>query len=116
MERAGAGHRYLRNRRSDHIDCYVNWYPCGFANDPTRECTCSASTIARYQKRISGPLLDRIDIHVEAGAGGCATPRSRRALADKEQPAANAAVQLLLRCGDARGLRVVSYLNVNEVM
>ena len=30
-----------------------------------RECTCSPATIARYQKRISGPLLDRIDIHVE---------------------------------------------------
>jgi len=30
------------------------------------ECTCSATAIARYQKRISGPLLDRIDIHVEA--------------------------------------------------
>jgi magnesium chelatase family protein len=30
-----------------------------------RECTCSPSTIARYQKRLSGPLLDRIDIHVE---------------------------------------------------
>jgi len=30
-----------------------------------RECTCAAGTIARYQKRLSGPLLDRIDIHVE---------------------------------------------------
>lgn len=38
----------------------------GYATDPVRECTCSPSTIARYQKRISGPLLDRIDIHVEA--------------------------------------------------
>ena len=43
----------------------MNPCPCGFAGDPTRECTCSASTIARYQKRLSGPLLDRIDIHVE---------------------------------------------------
>jgi serine/threonine protein kinase len=33
--------------------------------DPVRECTCSPSTIARYQKRLSGPLLGRIDIHVE---------------------------------------------------
>ena len=43
----------------------MNPCPCGYASDPTRECTCSPSTIARYQKRLSGPLLDRIDIHVE---------------------------------------------------
>ena len=39
--------------------------PCGFYGDPKRDCTCSMSTITRYQKRISGPLLDRIDIHIE---------------------------------------------------
>jgi magnesium chelatase family protein len=43
----------------------MNPCPCGFASDPTRECTCSPASIARYQKRLSGPLLDRIDIHVE---------------------------------------------------
>lgn len=38
---------------------------CGYFGDPERACTCSPAAVARYQKRISGPLLDRIDIHVE---------------------------------------------------
>jgi magnesium chelatase family protein len=38
---------------------------CGYAGDPVRACTCAPSSITRYQKRISGPLLDCIDIHVE---------------------------------------------------
>jgi len=39
--------------------------PCGYANDPVKACTCSAGTVTKYQKRISGPLLDRIDIHIQ---------------------------------------------------
>jgi len=39
--------------------------PCGYYGDTARDCTCSMSAITRYQKRISGPLLDRIDIHTE---------------------------------------------------
>lgn len=42
----------------------LNPCPCGYYQDPLKECTCSATAIARYQKRISGPLLDRIDIHI----------------------------------------------------
>ena len=39
--------------------------PCGYWGDPQRECSCSSTLVSRYQKRISGPMLDRIDIHVD---------------------------------------------------
>lgn len=43
----------------------MNPCPCGYYGDHQKVCTCSAQMVTRYQKRISGPLLDRIDIHVE---------------------------------------------------
>ena len=43
----------------------MNPCPCGFYGDPVHECTCSLGAVRRYQQRISGPLLDRIDIHVD---------------------------------------------------
>jgi magnesium chelatase family protein len=39
--------------------------PCGYYGDQLKPCTCAPSTVTKYQKRISGPLLDRIDIHIE---------------------------------------------------
>jgi magnesium chelatase family protein len=39
--------------------------PCGYYGDPTHTCTCTESMVTRYQKRLSGPLLDRIDLHVD---------------------------------------------------
>jgi len=42
----------------------MNPCPCGNRGDPARPCTCSEAAVTRYQRRISGPLLDRIDIHV----------------------------------------------------
>src|SRR6266852_1518424 len=42
--------------------------PCGFFNDPTRECKCSPMRIQRCVSKISGPLLDRIDIHIDVPA------------------------------------------------
>jgi magnesium chelatase family protein len=46
----------------------MNPCPCGFFNDPTRECHCTPAMIQRYVSKISGPLLDRIDIHMDVPA------------------------------------------------
>lgn len=46
----------------------MNPCPCGYFGDPSRDCRCSQSQIAKYQHRISGPLLDRIDIQVGVNA------------------------------------------------
>lgn len=46
----------------------LNPCPCGFRTDPRRKCGCSPTQIERYMARISGPLLDRIDIHIEVPA------------------------------------------------
>jgi len=54
----------------------MNPCPCGFYNHPDKECVCSPGVVKRYLNKISGPLLDRIDLHVEV------TPVSYEELAD----------------------------------
>ena len=50
-----------------HVGHLPKWnpHPCGFYGDSKRECRCSTRQIENYRQRISGPLLDRIDIHCE---------------------------------------------------
>ena len=43
----------------------MNPCPCGFYNHPEKDCICGAGVVQRYLSKISGPLLDRIDLHVE---------------------------------------------------
>ncbi len=58
----------------------MNPCPCGYYNHPEKECTCTPMAVQKYMSRISGPLLDRIDIHLEV------TPVKFEKLADT-QPA-----------------------------
>jgi magnesium chelatase family protein len=77
----------------------MNPCPCGFYADPVKECSCSATAIARYQKRISGPLLDRIDIHVDV-------PRvDYEKLADKRQVETSATVRARVQASRERQLQ-----------
>ncbi len=46
----------------------MNPCPCGFYGDPRRECRCGSAAVQKYRQRISGPLLDRIDLHIEVPA------------------------------------------------
>jgi len=48
--------------------CAMNPCPCGYFTDPSKECTCTPLQIQKYMAKISGPLLDRIDLHIEVPA------------------------------------------------
>ncbi|MFZ0286353.1 MAG: YifB family Mg chelatase-like AAA ATPase [Terriglobales bacterium] len=65
----------------------MNPCPCGFFNDATRDCRCTQPIIQRYMSKISGPLLDRIDIHIDVPAVNYKEIRS------KSEPENSAAVR-----------------------
>lgn len=92
----------------------MNPCPCGHRGDPRRECACTPAQVQRYQARLSGPLLDRIDMHVEVPrppadellAGGAGEPSGTvraRVCAARERAAARLA-GLEAHAVPARGL------------
>jgi magnesium chelatase family protein len=58
----------VAGRHVQYTNCYLHACPCGFFGEATRECRCTPDVIQRYLSKISGPLLDRIDIHIEVPA------------------------------------------------
>jgi predicted ATPase with chaperone activity len=64
----------------------MNPCPCGYLSDPVHPCSCTPIAIHRYRSRISGPLLDRIDIHIEVPAV------KYRELADRGEAESSAAI------------------------
>jgi magnesium chelatase family protein len=64
----------------------MNPCPCGYLSDPVHPCSCTPISIHRYRSRISGPLLDRIDIHLEVPAV------KYRELADRSEAESSASI------------------------
>ena len=83
----------------------MNPCPCGFFNDPTRDCKCSPPQIQRYIAKISGPLLDRIDIHIDVPAVKV------RELSEAE--AAEGSAEIRARVKQARQLQQERYAGEN---
>ena len=79
----------------------MNPCPCGYLSDPDKDCLCSPGQIINYQKRASGPLLDRIDIHIEV-------PRLNF---DKLEagPAGESSVQIRQRVQAARDIQLARF-------
>lgn len=76
----------------------MNPCPCGYLGDPSGRCHCSAEQVQRYRARVSGPLLDRIDLHVEVPT----LPRAQRQ-ADEQREDSEAVRQ---RVAHARNLQI----------
>lgn len=92
----------------------MNPCPCGYYNHPTKECACSPGTVHRYMSRISGPLMDRIDLHVEvtpvpAAELSAAEPGERSAVV-RERVVRAREVQRQ-RFGDAEGVHTNAMMN-----
>ncbi|MBE6727523.1 MAG: ATP-binding protein [Ruminococcaceae bacterium] len=79
----------------------MNPCPCGFFGHPTRSCSCSSNAVSRYLNRISGPLLDRLDLHVEV------PPVDYNALSDAKPSESSAEIRE--RVNRARKLQIERY-------
>ncbi len=85
----------------------MNPCPCGFFNHPTRECVCGPGIVKRYLSKISGPLLDRIDLHVEV------TPISYDELSADQN--SEKSEEIAKRVVQARLLQIERYKELNQV-
>ncbi len=85
----------------------MNPCPCGYYNHPTRDCVCAPGVVQKYLSRISGPLLDRIDLHIEI------TPVPFEKLAEMKEAESSEAVRL--RVVKAREIQEYRFRDVDGV-
>ncbi|MEM6965093.1 MAG: YifB family Mg chelatase-like AAA ATPase [Bacteroidota bacterium] len=86
----------------------MNPCPCGFYNHPEKDCVCSPGVVKRYLNKISGPLLDRIDLHVEV------TPVSYEELADYT-PSKETSESIVTRVIQARKIQTERFKDYREI-
>ena len=82
--------------------------PCGFLGDPVKHCRCLPGQISRYQKRISGPIIDRIDLHLEVPA-----VKVEKLTADNEQYKAESSKIIKKRVQKARDIQTKRFRKTN---
>jgi len=83
----------------------MNPCPCGFYNHPEKECTCAPGVVQKYLNKVSGPLLDRIDLHVEV------TPVAFNELSQQNHTSENSAT-IRQRVMKARNIQAERYKNL----
>jgi magnesium chelatase family protein len=90
----------------------MNPCPCGYYNHPTKECSCSSAAVHRYMGRISGPLMDRIDMHVEI------TPVTREEMSAAAPAESSAAIrERVMRAREVQARRFAgSGIHTNTMM
>jgi magnesium chelatase family protein len=86
----------------------MNPCPCGYHNHPEKECVCGPGVVKRYVAKISGPLLDRIDLHVEV------TPVSYEMLTTTERPKLNSK-DIRARVLEARAIQAERFKDLHDV-
>lgn len=85
----------------------MNPCPCGFYNHPEKECTCSPGVVQKYLSKISGPLMDRIDLHVEV------TPVNFNELSSLKP--AEKSIEIRKRVIEARALQDIRFIGHTEL-
>lgn len=85
----------------------MNPCPCGYYGDPTHTCSCSMAEIQRYVGKVSNPILDRIDIHIQVN------PVQYSDLTKEEQSESSATIRA--RVNQARNLQIERYKNVGII-
>lgn len=82
--------------------------PCGYLGDPVKTCICLPGQIIRYQKRISGPIIDRIDLHIEVPA-----VKVEKLTADSKQLTAESSKEIKKRVQKARDIQTKRFKKTN---